>query len=111
MATCTDSRSTFKAHVEGSSSLSPFHCKQSLQWTAAIGTGQVFALLAWHTVLSSKPAGFGNHRDYDLRDDFYERQGVSGFSPRTDSQDAWIFRSPLPSSVVDATDFEMGRPR
>lgn len=33
------------------------------------------------------------------------------FLPRTDSQDAWIFRSPLKESVVTASGFELGRPR
>lgn len=33
------------------------------------------------------------------------------FLPRVDSQDAWIFRSPLKESVLALAGFEMGRPR
>lgn len=32
-------------------------------------------------------------------------------SIRTDSQDAWIFRSPLPDSVAAAADFFLGQPK
>jgi hypothetical protein len=33
------------------------------------------------------------------------------FIPRTDSQDSWIFRPPLSSTVLALTNFELGRPR
>ena len=33
------------------------------------------------------------------------------FYPRTDSQDAWIFQSPLPISIIPLTNFFLGTPR
>lgn len=78
-------------------------------------SSQVFALAAWQSKLVSV-----HHDDDDRPKMVYEDHdtlredavvGKPEFSPRTDSQDAWIFRSPLLSTVADATDFEMGRPR
>lgn len=75
---------------------------------------QVFALAAWQSKLVSANTGdpppSSIYQDQDsLQEHFVV--GEPEFSPRTDSQDAWIFRSPLPSTVADATGFEMGQPR
>lgn len=73
---------------------------------------------AWQSKLVSVHRG--DHPDIDDNNDkIYEDPdmiygavvGEPEFAPRIDSQDAWIFRSPLPLAVVDDSDFEMGRPR
>ena len=74
---------------------------------------QVFALAAWQSKVVSVITGDHPAR-IDQDEERLQEHAVVGkpeFSPRTDSQDAWIFRSPLPATVADATDFEMGRPR
>jgi hypothetical protein len=35
----------------------------------------------------------------------------SAFHPRIDSQDAWVFRAPMPEAIVREAGFELGRPR
>lgn len=75
---------------------------------------QVFALAAWQSKLVAGNKGDHPTHDVNQDQDTVLGQAVIGkpeFSPRTDSQDTWIFRSPLPLTVADATDFEMGRPR
>lgn len=66
-------------------------------------TCQVFALGKWQSAIAVGP-GLGV-LDVDI-----EGSGAA-FLPRVDSQDAWIFRSPLKESVASLVDFEMGRPR
>lgn len=75
---------------------------------------QVFALSAWQSKLVSVNQGDEHPTNaYEDHDTLHQHTviGKPEFLPRTDSQDAWIFRSPLSSAVEDATDFEMGRPR
>lgn len=40
-----------------------------------------------------------------------DRADAIGLTLRTDSQDAWIFQSPLPDTVLASTDFQLGLPR
>eukprot|EP00903_Cladosiphon_okamuranus_P014127 g13129.t1 len=75
---------------------------------------KVFALAAWQSkVVSANQVGHPASGTGEVQETLEEHVliGKPEFSPRTDSQDTWIFRSPLPSTVADATDFEMGRPR
>jgi len=72
---------------------------------------QVFAMAAWQSKLISHLGDRPNSNGIPKNVDMIYEIGEPEFAPRTDSQDAWIFRSPLPSVVADATDFEMGRPR
>ncbi|CAM9749410.1 unnamed protein product, partial [Ectocarpus sp. 6 AP-2014] len=79
---------------------------------------KVFALAAWQNQPSEGPGDdYPNmdHGDPNIDEDpgamYGTMIGDLEFTPRTDSQDSWIFRSPLPPAVADAASFEMGRPR
>lgn len=72
---------------------------------------QVFALAAWQSKRVSHSGDGLDINDIPKNVNLIYEIGEPEFAPRTDSQDAWIFRSPLPSVVADTTDFEMGRPR
>ncbi|CAN0159173.1 unnamed protein product [Ascophyllum nodosum] len=70
--------------------------------------GKVFALGAWKSKLVPSKTG-SSGVSFDIGSTTLAPE--SDFIPRIDSQDAWIFRSPLSGSVKEASDFEMGRPR
>ncbi|CAM9740156.1 unnamed protein product, partial [Scytosiphon promiscuus] len=74
-------------------------------------TNKVFALVAWQSKLgwASSTKGQSTQQDSDMIKRVVVKEAL--FAPRIDSQDTWIFRSPLPPMVVNAADFEMGRPR
>ncbi|CAM9618058.1 unnamed protein product [Sphacelaria rigidula] len=66
-------------------------------------TSRVFALGTWQSTLTVDQGGAIMDATVG---------GVNAtFLPRVDSQDAWIFRSPLKESVLALAGFEMGRPR
>lgn len=97
------------------------------------GWMQVFALLRWEVQdvdlqqmmevaqRQSRLAAEGEiMAQYEAFHQAHTQDGTSGqghcaysskLHPRIDSQDAWIFRSPLPSSLSKHVDFELGRPR
>ncbi|CAM9959572.1 unnamed protein product [Ectocarpus sp. 12 AP-2014] len=79
---------------------------------------KVFALAARQNLPSGEPGdnypniGYGDPNiDEDPGAMYGTMIGDLAFTPRTDSQDSWVFRSPLPPAVADAASFEMGRPR
>lgn len=92
-------------------------CHPSTFYGFKFDSSQVFALNAWQSELISAHRGehphvYENDNMYEGPDTIYGAEvGEPEFAPRTDSQDAWIFRAPLPLAVADASDFEMGRPR
>ncbi|CAM9357232.1 unnamed protein product [Discosporangium mesarthrocarpum] len=42
---------------------------------------------------------------------FLRHTGAPSLLPRIDSQDAWVFRAPVPESVVEGSAFPLGQPR
>ncbi|CAB1106838.1 unnamed protein product [Ectocarpus sp. CCAP 1310/34] len=78
---------------------------------------KVFALAVWQNHPREGPGDdYPNtdHGEPNIEDPgatYGTMIGDLEFTPRTDSQDSWIFRSPLPPAVADAASFEMGRPR
>lgn len=77
---------------------------------------QVFALLRWEwTLTTAAPntseatqSGSATAEEADVAE---LEQGVGIFHARVDSQDAWVWRSPLPASLLPEANFYLGLPR